>query len=568
MSAARNEGWIIAGIAIGAAVLLVAPVPTVALDLAYAASMTVSVALVARAAVASSQLELAWYPRAVVLLALVRVSLTVAATRLVLTRGDAGNVVAGLGRAVAGSSVVVGLVVLGLLLTVQLVVVGRGAERVAEVAARFSLDALPGAQLALDGDLRAGALEATAASRARDGLLRAARLSGALDGASRFVRGDAVASVLLLAVSLLGGVLLGVLERQMSAEEAFARFGLLTVGEGIGAQVPALLASIATGLLVTRGDEPGPAGAASRASAVPLMAGAFALTVALVPGLPAAPFAVIGAACVAFGLARRAPVDATAHRWIVRAPPTIALAARRRIEADLAALGVPLPPPVPERSDGRASVMVRGLEVGAADDVEGCAALALEHAGSLVGVEVATSWLDDARRSTPALVATVVPSRVSTPRLAFLLAELVSERVSVADREAVLEACLRAEPTPNDELFVERARRHLRGAITASVARDGVIDALGVGRAPVGVLREAARSGRLPESVRRELAGELTRLAAEDAAPVIVAPSDVRRTLRDALRPARPRVRVIGIDELAPWVEVRVAAELDPSTTK
>lgn len=568
MRPSGTEGWIIAGVAVGAALLLVTPVPTIVLDVAYAASITASIGLVARAAVASSQLEVAWYPRAVVVLALVRVSLTVAATRLVLTRGDAGHVVAGLGRAVAGASVVVGLVVLALLLIVQLVVVGRGAERVAEVAARFSLDALPGAQLALDGDVRASALEPVAAARARDELLRGARLSGALDGASRFVRGDAVASVLLLTVSLLGGVLLGVLERQLSAEEAFSRFGLLTVGEGIGAQIPALLTSIATGLLVTRADGSTAAVTPPRAGTGTMIAGAAALTLSLVPGLPAAPFAAVGAVCVALTLLRRPPRETSPARWVVRGPHPVAREAARRVELALDALGVPLAPPDWAPGDEPPSVELRGCEVGRADDAERCAELALDHASAFVGVEVATAWLDDARRRTPTLVATVMPSRVTTPRLAALLADLVSERVSVADREAVLEACLRVEPTTSDDAFIERARRHLRGPITASVAVDGVVHALGVGRAPVGVLREAARSGRLSEVVRMELAAELARVTPDDPAPTLVVPTDVRRTLRDALRPERPRVRVIGVDELAPWVEVRVTAELDPSTTK
>lgn len=568
MSTSRREGGLIGAVSVLAALLLVAPVPALVVDVAYATSITASVALLARVSIASSQLELAWYPRAVVVLALVRVALTVAATRLVLTRGDAGHVVAGLGRAVAGSSVVVGLVVLALLLIVQLVVVGRGAERVAEVAARFSLDALPGAQLALDGDVRAGALEPVAAAHARDELLRGARLSGALDGASRFVRGDAVASVLLLATSLLGGVLVGVLQRGMTAEDAFARFGLLTVGEGIGAQVPALLASVATGLLVTRGEGSRAEDGAVRPGAVPLVAGAFALLLALVPGLPAAPFAAVGGLCVAIGLTRATPRVARAARWSVRAPAALGAQIVQRVSAELARMGIPLPPPDVAPSDDEPGLVVRGLDVGRRGSVEDWVVLCLEHAPSLVGVEVATAWLADARRVAPALTATVVPARATTARVAHLLADLVSEGVSVADHEAVLEACLKAEPTPSDDAFVERARRHLRPAVTASVVEGGVLDALGLGRAPLAELREASRSGRLPETVRRELAAELAERAVGQTAPRIVVPSDVRRVLRDALRPERPGVRVIGLDELAPWVEVRVGAELDPSTRK
>lgn len=563
MESSRAEGWALAGIAVGAALLLVAPVPTVALDVAYAGSLTASVALVVRVATAASQRELAWYPRAVVALALVRVSLTVAATRAVLTRGDAGHVVAGLGRSVAGASVVVGLVVLSLLLVVQLVVVGRGAERVAEVAARFSLDALPGAQLALDGDLRAGALDPVDAARARAALLRDARLSGALDGASRFVRGDAVASVLLLSVCLLGGVLVGVLERGMTAEDAFARFGLLTVGEGIGAQIPALLASIATGILVTRGG--GSAGDEPRGGAVALVAAAFAFALAAVPGLPAAPFLVIGVGCAVYALTRPAGARAPRAAWTIEAPDAVTRLASRHVAEALTALGLPLDPPATAWREGAPRVVVRGVEIGGAADPLACAELALEHAPELVGVEVASRWLEQARRRAPTLAATVVPARASTPRIARLLADLVSEQVSVADHEAVLEACLRAEPTPSDEVFIERVRPHLRAAVTASVASSGLVEGLGLARAPLLELREAARSGRLSETLRRELAAAVLELSGDAPSPVVVAPADVRRALRDALRPERPRVRVVSLEELAPSVEVRLTAELDPS---
>jgi flagellar biosynthesis protein FlhA len=282
-------------------VMMVVPLPAPLLDFFITLNVSAAIAILVATLYLPRALDFAAFPSLLLLTTMFRLAINVSVTRLVLLHADAGHVIESFGHFVIGGSVVVGLVVFLILVVIQFVVVTNGAGRVAEVAARFTLDAMPGKQMAIDADLNAGQITEEQARTRRADIAREADFYGAMDGASKFVKGDAMAGVLIVLINLIGGMIVGVLEHGMSFGEAASRFSLLTVGDGLAAQIPALLISVATGILVTRSASERDLGGdiaeqVMRQRKAPMVAGAAIAAFALVPGLPKLPFLVIGAA--------------------------------------------------------------------------------------------------------------------------------------------------------------------------------------------------------------------------------------------------------------------------------
>jgi type III secretion protein V len=336
---ARGAGDVLfAAAVLGAVSLLVAPAPPALIDLGLALSLALSAAVLLAALLAREPLRLSALPATLLLGTLLRLALSVASTRLVLARGEAGRVVQAFGEVLVRGSPVAGAVVFAILTLVQLLVVARGAERAAEVAARFALDALPGKQMSIDADLRNGAVDAAEARRRRRALEREGQLHGAMDGALKFVKGDAIAGVAVVLVNAAGGLCAG-LARGMGLEAAARRYLLLAVGDGLASQLPGLLMAVAAGVAVTRvaGEEEGstlPADLARQLLADPRTLGAAAAlcgALALVPGMPAAPFLLLaGVAAAGARLASRGAAAAPARETApdpddLPLPPAVAL---------------------------------------------------------------------------------------------------------------------------------------------------------------------------------------------------------------------------------------------------
>ncbi|MCU0662603.1 MAG: flagellar biosynthesis protein FlhA [Myxococcota bacterium] len=295
-------------------VVMVAPIAPWVMDGLLGFNLGGAVVLVSLALMLKQPLRFSVLPTLLLVSTLLRLGLNVASTRLILTRADAGQIISGFGSTVVGGDIVVGLVIFCIVALVLFLVITKGAERVAEVAARFSLDALPGLQVAIDAEVRGGAITAHEAGQRRAELDRQSRYFGALDGAMKFVRGDAVATMIILAINLVGGVAVGTLRHGMGLSSSLELYGSLTVGDGLVTLLPALLTSTAAGLLVTRvgqGDEGLRPGAQLEQTlrAEPralLFAGLLLWLLAAVPGLPAWPFLLVGAALlVGFFGARR-----------------------------------------------------------------------------------------------------------------------------------------------------------------------------------------------------------------------------------------------------------------------
>ncbi len=243
---------------IGAILVFVVPIPAELLDVLLSANLTIAVVVLLTTLAIRSPQEFSAFPTILLTTTLLRLVLNVATTRLVLTRGGeygldaAGGVIRAFGSFVAGNQVLVGVILFSILVVIQFVVITQGATRISEVAARFTLDGLPGRQMAIDADLHAGLIDQQEAHRRRDEVYRQADFFGAMDGASRFVRGDAIAGVVILLVNICGGLFLGMVQYGMSPSEAVNVFTKLTIGDGLVSQVPAFLISLAAGLIVTR----------------------------------------------------------------------------------------------------------------------------------------------------------------------------------------------------------------------------------------------------------------------------------------------------------------------------
>ncbi len=605
----------IAALVIAVVVMLIVPLPRPLLDGLLTLNIGIAVALLMAALFTPSPLGFASFPTLLVVTTLFRVGLEVSTTRLVLADADAGSVVRAFGSSVVAGNLVVGLVVFAVITVVQLIVVARGAERVAEVAARFALDAMPGKQMAIDADLRTGAIDAETARKRRTDLERESQLYGAMDGAMRFVKGDAIAAIVIVIVNLVGGLVIGVGSRGMSAAEAMRTYSLLSIGAGLVAQIPSLLVAVASGLLVTRvasaGDRAlGEDLGAQLAGSPRALAGAAILLLGLaaVPGLPLVPFVVLGGAlAIAAVLAARArpkpavtldepgadavrgPRLALAMGGAVHvtvAPRAAELhAALSAIRGELAARsGIPVPalavsagPALGQREvalaiDGTpvAWLMLEGDPIAALR--ERLPAALAQLVPQLIGIDRVAALVERTAAHAPVLVREVVPRLVSLPVLAEVLRELAREQVPLEDISAVLEAIALA-PAPQGGFtpqsvpaLVEHARGQLRRQISARWAPRGQLAVYTVDAMIEDAVRSAIdrRDGGAVLALEPAIAQDIVAaVRGKLSAGVLLVSGDVRRHLRSLLEPELPDVAILAAHELAPGIAVTTAGRID-----
>ena len=302
---ARNSDLAMALGLVGILVLMVVPLPAFFIDIFLAISIATSVVLLLTATYARNPLDFSVFPSILLVSTLFRLALNVATTRLVLLKGPeegaaaAGSIIHSFGEFVVGGNYAVGIVVFIILVIINFIVITKGAGRVAEVGARFTLDAMPGKQMAIDADLNAGIINEKEAKERRKNIAREADFYGAMDGASKFVRGDAVAGILIVIVNIVGGIVIGTIQKGMPVADAATTFILLTVGDGLVTQIPALIISTAAGIIVTRTSEGENLGQEMTAQltnnprTLAMGAGIMSL-MGIIPGLPALPFLTIG----------------------------------------------------------------------------------------------------------------------------------------------------------------------------------------------------------------------------------------------------------------------------------
>jgi flagellar biosynthesis protein FlhA len=333
----KNSDFVLAGGVILIIAMMVIPLPPLVLDVLLAANITLAILILTVSMYITHPLELSVFPGLLLILTIFRLSLNVASTRLILGDGYAGEVIQAFGAFVVEGNYVVGFIIFIILVIIQFVVIVKGAGRIAEVAARFTLDAMPGKQMAIDADMNAGLITEQQARERRREIAREAEFHGAMDGASKFVRGDAVAGLLINVVNIVGGFVIGIVQRGMSFTDAVQTYTLLTVGDGLVTQIPALVVAVAAGMIVTRSasgnaldkemsfqlfGKPKPMFVASAALAL----------FAVVPGLPTIPFLILAALAGTVGVATMKDGQAAEKRKVQEPAATPAAPKPEQIE--------------------------------------------------------------------------------------------------------------------------------------------------------------------------------------------------------------------------------------------
>ncbi|MEO7114090.1 MAG: flagellar biosynthesis protein FlhA [Polyangiaceae bacterium] len=618
---------VLAILVIAVLAMMIVPLPTWLLDILIASNLSVSIAILLVVVYAPDALSIASFPSLLLLTTLFRLGLNVSSTRLILLQADAGQVIHAFGSFVVSGNYVVGAVVFLILTIIQYVVIARGGERIAEVGARFVLDAMPGKQMAIEAELRAGTIDAKSARSERRKLARESQFFGAMDGAMKFVKGDVIASILIVAINLVGGLAIGMAQHGLTLDVSLHRYGLLTIGDGLVTQIPALVLSIGAGLLVTRTASEDGAQSLGSDLALQLLrtpralgvAAAFVLILALVPGLPLLPFMILGMSLAA-GAWYRARVlkqsqfqagstidraDAFVPRvapWSIEVSSAIATSLgvldpdhalfarldqmREEIFSDL---GAPLP-----RADVRVRASLADSEIvlslqevparifkleknDLADQVTAIARniepLLRARAADFIGLGETQDLLDELEALEPATVRNVVPKPISVVTLAEVLRRLVDEQVSIRDLRAVLEALAASSKTDPADL-VEAVRTKLRRPMTYSLTRGArELDAWLLEPSVEETIRRGViRSDMgsilsLAPSAARDIKGafsEAISSRAPGALRVVVAPADIRRYVRKLLEADFPEVRVVCAAELLPEIIIRPIARISP----
>ncbi len=578
----RGGAIALAAFVVATVAMMIVPLPTPLLDVLITSNLAISVALLLVAVWSARTLELSTFPTLLLLTTLYRLALNVSSVRLILLQANAGRVIHAFGAFVVRGDYVVGFAVFLILTIVQYVVISRGAERVAEVAARFTLDAMPGKQLAIDADLRAGAIDADEARRRRNVLSKEAALYGALDGAMRFVKGDAIAGLLILAISLTGGLVIGVVQRGMSLGDAARVYTLLTIGDGLVSQLPALLISTAAGLVVTRvaSDEDGATLGPDLARQL-LRPGALATTavllavLALVPGLPLWPFLVVAAAAAALAwlaLRRRAQLPRVPVADAPHPPPALEVALDPALHAAAPALESRLVqvtraladelglivPPLSLTIDARLplrgyEIRLRGIPL--ADGIVPDGRILVDVAPAKLPAGVEGQPTDHPATGAPAAwVAASAVARLSATgvgmlegpsviaaRLDSALRAAAPELIGLDETQRLLDATAREHPSLVRALVPARAELTL----VADVLRRLVAEGVGLRDLPT-VLEALARAvagtrdpALLTERVRAQLTRAIShRFAGGRHVTALLLDADAEEAVRGALRPA------------------------------
>jgi flagellar biosynthesis protein FlhA len=610
--------YLVPGAILVALLVVLAPVPAPIVDLLLAANLTVSVLALLASLAARTPLEMSIFPTFLLGATLIRLVLNVSTTRLGLSRAAidgasaAGEVVEAFAAFVSANNLVVGAVIFAIIAVVQFVVITAGATRTSEVAARFALDGLPGRQMAIDADLGAGTIDRDQARALRLELQRQADFFAGMDGASRFVRGEAVASVIITMVNLFGGLAIGVIEHGMSPAKAIDVYSRLTIGDGLVTAVPSLLIAVATGLLISRSsqsvDLSAELGRQFTARPHVLLITAVFLGVLSLTGMPFIPLAVMAVAALAGAWTTRnrptpdqspkAGGAAASERLgdlitddriivhlgrgllrLVASAESPLLGRVQSMRSDIAAdLGVVVPS-IAFRDD--LALPDRGYRVTIAGEPVEEAGVARERAAGsdvdqiLRGVERAvrrradvlltrdgtSRLIESLRAAQPALVAQVVPDPLPISRIHRTLQSLLQDGVPIRPLADLLERMAdHAADTSDPEALAEHVRRGVsRGLCRRLRDADGTLVVVRIAdEAATGLLESGTRGAKIAAEIRRACRPRLER----GETPLLMVAANLRRRVRDAVARQLPDLRVLAVEELAGEDGVEVFATI------
>lgn len=577
---------------------MLVPLPPLLLDILLCANLLFALLLVIGALHIREPLKLATLPSLLLIATLVRLSLNLATTRAVLSTGHAGEAVEAFGSVVIQGSLVVGFVLFLLITLIQFIVVAKGAERVAEVSARFTLDALPGKQMAIDAEIRGGLLDPESARRKRAEVQSESRFYGALDGAMKFVKGDVVAGLVMTFVNIVGGLLVGVFIHELELAVAVHRYTLLTIGDGLLSQIPSLLNSVAAGLVVTR-VQVGDSSSLSRdlisqlgefrAARAFVAFAAFAL--GCVPGMPHIPLLGVAVVLCLSLVTRRSRIERNEggdvarefeatlspalqlevnREWLSKMPPLPCVA--EELEAlrshAFSRWGLVLSPAgisLWDSPTGAYRILLRGMEV--MSDTRGCVAGAWEHLSAdarsvidqykdtFVDDGMTRRALDYVEKKVPDLVVGVVPSVVSLTYLTTILRALLREHITIRHFDVILQVVAENGGRMHERALLAEVRSALGPVVCATVARDHMIEGITVEPLLDLVLTKAEESGSL---IGGELVDAIWCRVVEVVKPgaVLLTSKRSRAYLRDLVRIRGEGIPVLAHEEIAPRFEV------------
>lgn len=588
---------------IGMLVSVLLPLPTWLIDILLVSNLVLAAVMLVTTLFITDPLRLSSLPSMLLLATLYRLALNISTTRAILSSGKGGAVIEAFGAVVMSGNPVIGLVIFLVITLIQFIVIAKGSERVAEVCARFTLDALPGKQMSIDADVRSGLIDFAEARRKRQELQTESRFYGALDGAMKFIKGDAIAGLVITSINIVGGFTIGVLMQGASLGAAFRQYTLLSIGEGLLAQLPAVLSALAAGMVVTR---------VARDDALPLaeellaqlgqeqkvcaLVAILAAGAALLPGMPVLPFALIAALLTLAALARPAassapPADAAAgRRFRPKIPALLQLDLNAALAAQLLQRGfgqqlrawqqavfdryglILTLPDLNSREDqsgycismrsmraaGRAGALT--AEQAGAEILEALLELVAERKEEFIDDTMTRRLLDNLESEAPELAAAVIPGVVSVTQLTALIRELVREGVSVRSFDMIVQAVAEfGGKSQNDRQLLEHVRIALRRVICAAFAEDGAVRAYLLDPLVDLAFARAERNG---DSVEAE---HIARVAEELAGrwrpgEVLLVSRAARKTLRDGLALRDLRIPVLAYDEVINSVRIEQLA--------
>jgi flagellar biosynthesis component FlhA len=584
---------------------MIVPLPGAVLDVFLCSNLLFALLLVIGALHIRDPLKLATLPSLLLMATLWRLSLNLATTRAVLSSGHAGQAVEAFGSIVIQGSVVVGFVLFLLISLIQFIVVAKGAERVAEVSARFTLDALPGKQMAIDAEIRSGALDPETARKKRAEVQMESRFYGALDGAMKFVKGDAIAGLVITAVNIIGGLAVGVLVHQLDIEVAVRRYTVLTIGDGMLSQIPSLLNSVAAGLVVTRvqvddsstlaGDLLGQIGQFKVARTFVAVA---AFVLGCLPGMPHLVLLCVSVALVASLFLPEPVKEEVSSTRLDSFEPKLAQSIQIELAPDLVALIPPLEqiskameglreyafsrwglvlqrPGIGlwNNAEGSFRVLVRGMEVARCEkeispELWGEVEIETRRMIDLYRVDLIDDGatrraLDYVEREIPDLVNGVVPSVASLTQITGLLRALLREGITTRHLDIVMQTIAEQGSKLTERQILAEVRAALAPVVSASVAQGRIIKGAVVEPVIDLALGKSEESGTLISGDLVDLICDQVEGLVTEKGVALVTSKRSRAYLRDVVRVRWSDIPVIAHEEIAPRFDFQPCGQIE-----
>jgi len=553
--------------------LLIVPLPPIILDALLCFNIVFSLMALLLTLYVEKAMEFSSFPSLLLFLTLYRLGLNIASTRMILTRGEGGDIIHTFGSFVTHNNTLVGLILFALLTVINFIVVTKGAGRVAEVAARFTLEALPGKQMAVDSQMQAGLLDHAEAKKERAKISEEAEFYGAMDGASKFVRGDAIASVIITFVNIFGGFAVGFFVKHYSWQECWSIFTCLTVGDGLVSQIPALLISVASGVIVTRASSESLGTAFSRQlfnhPKVLLFSGGLILCLSLIPGMPLLVMVPIGGSLLLYSFklikGESAPEQKVSSKLEITlgcsligkaqqlnaALPKLRSSIQKRVGIRLGHITIK---DSMEISPNSYFLALRGVKLyqGREREVDEIIAKLEEafelHAHELITLQDVAYFLSDARKRDSAAVEAL---KLSTSELLLILQDLLKERIPISDFVSILETIV---ANPKDP--IEAIRQNLVHAITDKFFGESRCAYVITVDPKVEKMLDVAT--KLRPSTIDKIGEQILQFVAEaEARPVVLTTSRARKQLRQILEKRLPGLPVLSYDEVESDVELR-----------